>query len=167
MPIFRTAVSSKHFALVPITHAVELMTNNLGALAGSKRALEILMETLRVELKPFGVNVLSVVTGVVRSNAQNWKHFEDWKLPDDSIYKSLESQIHERIQEKDGVYNDGAVRADTMQHARKLADKILAGTTGTIWIGGQAAAVRFATTYLPQFVLVEFYPFSFKLLIAH
>lgn len=124
------------------------------------------METLRVELKPFGVNVLSVVTGVVRSNAQNWKHFEDWKLPEDSIYKPLESLIHERIQEKDGVYNDGAVRVDTMQHASKLADKILAGTTGTIWVGGQAGGVQVATTHLPQSVLVRRFAlccFSFKL----
>jgi short-subunit dehydrogenase len=130
-------------------------------LAGSKRALKILMETLRMELKPFGVDVLSVVTGVVKSNAQNWEHFEDWKLPEDSVYKPLKSLIHERIQEKDGINNDGAARVDTMQHAKKLADKILAGTTGTIWIRGQARGVRFATTYLPKFVLVRLCPLLF------
>lgn len=113
------------------------------------------MDTLRLELKPFGVNTLSVVNGVVRSNAQNWKHFENWKLPDDSLYKSLEQHIHDRISEKDGIYNDGIDRVDTVQHAQRLADKILAGTTGTLWIGGQAGGVRFATKYMPQFVLVS------------
>ncbi|GAM33639.1 hypothetical protein TCE0_011r00693 [Talaromyces pinophilus] len=108
------------------------------ALAASKRSLEILMDTMRVELKPFGVSTLSVVNGVVRSNAQNWKHFEDRKLPDNSLYKSLEQHIHDRISEKDGVYNDGIVRVDTAQHAQKLVDEILAGTTGTLWIRGQA-----------------------------
>lgn len=113
------------------------------------------MDTLRVELQPFGVNILSVVNGVVRSNAQNWKHFENWKLPENSIYKPLEELIHERIQEKDGVYNDGVARGDTMQHAKKLVDKILGGTTGTIWCGGLAGGVKFGTTYLPQFLLVS------------
>ncbi|RAO73384.1 uncharacterized protein BHQ10_009396 [Talaromyces amestolkiae] len=122
-------------------------------LAASKRSLEILMDTLRVELKPFGVNTFSVVNGVVRSNAQNWKHFENWKLPDDSLYKSLEQHIHDRISEKDGVYNDGIDRVDTAQHAQRLVDKILAGTTGTLWIGGQAGGVKFATKYMPQVVL--------------
>ena len=113
------------------------------------------METLRVELQPFGVNVLSVVNGVVKSNAQNWKHFEDWKLPENSIYKPLEELIHQRIQEKDGVYSDGIARVDTMQHAKKLVAKILKGATGTVWCGGQAGGVKFATTYLPQFALVS------------
>lgn len=112
------------------------------------------MDTLRVELKTFGVSTLSVVNGVVRSNAQNWEHFKDWKLPDNSIYKPLEELIHQRIQEKDGVYNDGVVRTDTTQHAQKLVDKILAGATGSLWIGNQAGGVKFATRYLPQFALV-------------
>lgn len=113
------------------------------------------METLRVELQPFGVDVLSVVNGTVKSNGQNWKHFENWELPENSIYKPVEGLIHDKIQEKDGVYNDGVARADTMQHAKELADKILGGTTGTIWCGGQAGGVKFATTYLPQFLLVS------------
>lgn len=130
-------------------------------MAGSKRSLEILMDTLRVELKPFGVNTLSVVNGVVRSNAQNWRHFEGWKLPDDSIYKPLEELIYQRMHERDGVYNDGVARTDTAQHAQKLADKILAGATGSLWIGSQAGGVKFASKYLPQFALVSYsYPFS-------
>jgi short-subunit dehydrogenase len=128
----------------------------IGALAGSKRSLEILMDTLRVELKPFGVNTLSVINGVVRSNAQNWKHFEGWKLPDDSIYKPLERLIYQRMHEKDGVYNDGVARTDTTQHAQKLADKILAGATGSLWIGSQAGGVKLASKYLPQFALVSY-----------
>lgn len=137
-----------------------------GALAGSKRSLEILMETLRVELQPFGVSVLSVVNGTVKSNGQNWKHFEDWKLPENSIYKPVEELIHNKIQEKDGVYNDGVARVDTMQHAEQLGDKILGGATGTIWCGGQAGGVKFATTYIPQFLLVRIWLQSIHYLIC-
>lgn len=160
MPISHTAVSSLFSCRSQFLWRTDKF-RPVGALAGSKRALEILMDTLRVELKPFGVSTLSVVNGVVRSNAQNWKHFEDWKLPDDSLYKPLEELIHQRMQEKDGVYNDGVARTDTAQHAQKLADKILAGTTGSLWIGSQAGAVNFATKYLPQFALVSFLEFYF------
>lgn len=117
--------------------------------------MEILTDTLRLELQPFGVKVLSVVNGVVKSNGQNWKLFTDWKLPPHSFYKPLEETIRHRIQEKDGVYNDGVARMDTMQHAKNVVGKILGGATGTIWCGGQAGELRFATKYLPQFVLVS------------
>lgn len=113
------------------------------------------MDTLRVELQPFGVRTLTVVNGVVRSNAQNYKHFEDWKLPEASLYKPLEELIHQRMQEKDGVYNDGVVRVDTDQHATKLVEKILGGATGAVWAGGQAGSIKFATKYLPTFAMAS------------
>ncbi|TGO83172.1 hypothetical protein BPOR_0691g00080 [Botrytis porri] len=49
--------------------------------ATSKRSLEILSETLCLELQPSGVHVLSIVTGAVQTNGQTY--FEDWKLPQD------------------------------------------------------------------------------------
>ena len=61
-----------------------------------------------------------------------------------SIYQPLEELIHQRIQEKDGVYNDGVARVDVMQHAVKLVEKILGGITGTVWCGGQAGSVKFS-----------------------
>lgn len=50
--------------------------------------MEIIAETLRLELQPFGVGVLCVVTGAVQTNGQTY--FEDWKLPEDSLYRPIE-----------------------------------------------------------------------------
>lgn len=60
---------------------------SLGVYAASKRSLEIISETLRLELKPFRVRVLAVVTGAVQSNGQTY--FEDLELPEGSLYKGL------------------------------------------------------------------------------
>lgn len=48
-------------------------------------AMEILAEMLRLELAPFGVGVLSIITGAVQSLGQTY--FDDLRLPDNSIYK--------------------------------------------------------------------------------
>jgi NAD(P)-dependent dehydrogenase (short-subunit alcohol dehydrogenase family) len=69
--------------------------------------LEILTEHLRVEVEPFGVRVLSVVTGAVKSKGQTY--FEDWSLPEDSIYKPIEELVHQRA---NGI--DEAKREPTM-----------------------------------------------------
>jgi hypothetical protein len=42
-------------------------------------SLEIVAETLRLELGPFGVGVLEVVTGGVKTNGQTY--FGDFKFP--------------------------------------------------------------------------------------
>jgi len=52
-----------------------------GLYAATKRSLELVAETLRLEIEPFGVKVIQIVTGAVKSNGRTY--FEDWKLPDD------------------------------------------------------------------------------------
>ncbi|THV52112.1 hypothetical protein BGAL_0089g00220 [Botrytis galanthina] len=73
----------------------------MGLYMASKRSLETLSETLRLELQPFGVHVSSIVTGAVQANEQTY--FEDWKLPHDSLYEPIENNIHNRARGGDGV----------------------------------------------------------------
>ncbi|XP_041003075.1 short-chain dehydrogenase ptmH-like [Juglans microcarpa x Juglans regia] len=66
-----------------------------GSYCASKAAVHAMSNTLRVELRPFGVNVVLVLPGAVRSNfgranVQNLKH-NDWKL-----YKDFKEAIEER-----------------------------------------------------------------------
>jgi hypothetical protein len=56
--------------------------------------MEIMSDTLRLELSPFKVNALSVVTGAVQTNGLTY--FEDFELPPDSLYKSIEDTIFAR-----------------------------------------------------------------------
>lgn len=94
------------------------------------------------------MTVLSVVTGAVHSNGQTY--FEDFKLPDDSIYKSIESVIGGRARG-----HDGAKRTPTNEYAKLVVDDILAGNSGKVWRGASAGGVKFATNWLPQSTMVS------------
>ena len=97
---------------------------------------------------PFGVKVLSVVTGAVRTNGQSY--FEDWTLPKGSLYKPIEELIANRARGHDGVK-----RMDTMEFANKVANDIIGGASGKIWCGSNAGGVRFGSLFMPQSVMVS------------
>jgi hypothetical protein len=106
-------------------------------------------ETLRVELLPFGVTVLSVVTGGVQTGGQTY--FQDWKLPEGSIYKPIEDLIADRARG-----NDGVGRMDRTQYAEYVVGEIIKGKSGKIWQGNNASGVKFGSSYLPQSMMVSF-----------
>lgn len=68
-----------------------------GSYCSSKAAVLAMSDSLRVELRPFGINVVKVVPGAVRSNfgANSVERLEnfDWK-----IYKDFKDSIRERAQ---------------------------------------------------------------------
>lgn len=106
------------------------------------------METMRLEVKPFGVNVLSVVTGAVQSNGQTY--FEDWKLPASSLYKPVEKLIFDRARGHDGV-----PRMPLAEYSEKVAGDIIQGTTGKIWCGAGESASKFGASPIPQDLIVS------------
>ena len=120
----------------------------LGLYAASKISLEIVTETLRVEVQPLGVGVLSVVTGAVQTNGQTY--FKDWKLPDGSLFMPIEGLIAERTRGHDGVK-----RMALAEYAKRVTDDIIRGATGKIWHGTGAGGVRFGKTFILQSLLVS------------
>lgn len=121
-----------------------------GTYAASKRSLELAAETLRLELAPFGVGVLEVVTGAVKTNGQTY--FGDFKLPQQSLYKPIESLVASRAQG-----NDQLPRMETSEYAAAVADQILSRTTGRFWYGNNAEATKLSTTAtaVPQSAMVS------------
>ncbi|KAF2113375.1 hypothetical protein BDV96DRAFT_122594 [Lophiotrema nucula] len=113
-----------------------------GTYSASKAALEMMAGHLRVELAPFHVKVLSVVTSTVYANT--FTRFDDAKLPEDSRYKSVESIYVDRAQGR-----DGAPRMDTMVYAEKVFVEITKGRTGSFWYGGLATLVKFVAEWVP------------------
>lgn len=112
----------------------------MGTYSASKRSLELVAETLRLELGPFGVDVLEVVTGAVKTNGQTY--FGDFVLPKDSLYKKIEPIISSRAQG-----NDQLPRMDTAEYAAAVADQIIGrATTGRFWYGNNAEATKMSTT---------------------
>jgi 1-acylglycerone phosphate reductase len=120
-----------HYEELPIDYL-------LGTYAASKRSLEIMAETLRLELAPFDVKVLSLVTGAVRSNGQTY--FDEFTLPKDSLYKSIESTIKSRAQGQDQI-----PRMETLEYATKVTEHIVKGNSGKFWYGSHADMVFGAT----------------------
>ena len=128
-----------------------MLKGSLGTYAASKRSEEIMAETLRMELAPFHVKVVSVVAGAVRTMIQT--HFDDLKLPDGSIYAPIESTIIDRAR---GI--DGAKRSDPMDYAKRVTADLFRGSTGRIWHGWSAGMVKFSTSFLPSSLLVSCVP---------
>ena len=93
---------------------------------------------MRLELAPFDVKVVSLVTGAVKSNGQT--HFDEFALPEDSVYKSIESTIKSRAQGQDGL-----PRMDTMEYATNVTKFIVEGNGGKFWFGAHADMVYGAT----------------------
>ncbi|KAI0836402.1 NAD(P)-binding protein [Hypoxylon sp. FL0890] len=113
-----------------------------GTFAASKKSEEIMAETLRLELAPFHVKVLSVVTGALKTMGQT--HFDDWKLPEGSLYAPVESTIHSRARGQ-----EGAPRMEAEDYAKRVVSEIIRGKTGKFWYGASAGAVKFGTSWLP------------------
>lgn len=125
-------------------------TKPKGTYSASKRSLELAAETLRLELAPFGVDVLEIVTGAVETRGQTY--FGDFKLPEKSLYKSIEDVIASRAQG-----NDGLPRMKAAEYAAAVADQIKSRTTGRFWYGNNAESTRMSTTAtaVPQSAMVS------------
>lgn len=139
-------------AFSPLIVASKGTIVNIGSIAGkapfpwqgyynaTKAAVNILSDTLRIELKPFGVKVINVVTGGILT------HFFDniptSKLPEDSIYASgrekVEWAMNGGLVEKDGTDVNDYARA-VVKNALKKSPKAVHWTgsnTGVIWLAG-------------------------------
>ena len=98
---------------------VRVPTPWAGSYCASKAAVHAMSNTLQVELRPFGVNVVLVVPGAVRSNlgrantdiVGNY----DWKL-----YKEFKEAIAERARA-----SQGGKATDAAIFARHVVKKVL------------------------------------------
>ena len=107
----------------------------------SKAALHAYSDSLRIEVAPFGISVITVVTGGVKSNITRTKR----ALPEDSLYAELEESYKRRQGHSQVVGMDNAA------YAREVATKVLAGDgwiwkRRTIWAGGNANLIKWLFT---------------------
>lgn len=132
----------------------------LAAYASSKSALVTMSETLRMELSPFGVSVVTIMGGVISSNfdANN----SDFSLPSDSRYGTIGEII------KGWATGTTKPPGSTPEQFAEscMKDIVGEGKNGLTWRGANASAVKFLVGYLPGFVLVSESP-SYSPLIRH
>lgn len=135
-------IRAKGTAVFITSIAGHLNVPYMGVYSASKRALEVIAETLRLELAPFHVGVLSIVTGAVKTLGQTY--FGDFKLPENSLYRPIQDTIAGRARGE-----DGKSRADLMTYAKQVVSQITSGASGKFWCGDNAESVKYGSTHLP------------------
>ncbi|KAL1587899.1 hypothetical protein WHR41_03387 [Cladosporium halotolerans] len=111
----------------------------------SKGALHQYTDTLRLELKPFGVRVVNVITGGVKSQiARTFR-----MLRDDSIYMPVQKDFERRLTHSQSLGMETEV----------YAKRVVAQLTGwrrkeTIWEGAKSWLVWWVTGFMPK-VFIE------------
>ncbi len=109
VPLLRAAVAQNGSAVVAnVGSIVGLFTTPFAAAyCSSKAAVHSLTDALRMELAPFGIHVVSIQPGGVRSSFG--EHAEAAvRLPENSLYKPVEAGIRARAQ----AGQQGAMPAD-------------------------------------------------------
>ena len=99
VPLLRSAVAKNRSAVVAnVGSIVGLFTTPFAAAyCSSKAAMHSLTDALRMELAPFGIRVVSIQPGGIRSSFG--EHAEEAiRLPEDSLYKVAERGIRARAQ---------------------------------------------------------------------
>ncbi|MBT2638336.1 MULTISPECIES: SDR family oxidoreductase [unclassified Bacillus (in: firmicutes)] len=76
----------------------------LSAYVASKHALEGYSESLRLELKPFGIEVVLIEPGSYRTNI--WKSIENVSMPNESLYEGLKDSIMKKLTAGQDSYGD-------------------------------------------------------------
>ena len=106
-------------------------------------------ETLRIELEPLGVKVITIIAGIIKSNF--FAPMKDtFELPRTSIYKSLEIQIGQVAGGRD--VGDNVMTAEGF--GMEVVRDVLAGKTGCTYTGTLGWAARWMPMF-PTWFLVS------------
>lgn len=100
-----------------------------GIYNASKAAVEVLGASIRPELAPLGIRVVTVKTGSIKSEL--FSNAPATKLPDDSLYRPVKEFIEGRRMLEKAPYTEPAA------YAKKVVDELLRPSVKyVIWQGG-------------------------------
>ncbi|KUJ14354.1 short chain dehydrogenase/reductase-like protein [Mollisia scopiformis] len=120
----------------------------------SKAALHAFSNTLRLELEPFDVRVLVVVTGGVKSRIARTERV----LPEGSLYVDIEDSFQRRVKHS----QEGAMPAEV--YARGVVREALKGRTKKqVWRGNKSGLVWWVWNFLGGWVFDLVVPGMFGL----
>ncbi|KAL1888581.1 NADPH-dependent 1-acyl dihydroxyacetone phosphate reductase [Sporothrix stenoceras] len=111
----------------------------------TKAAVHSLGETLRMELQPLGVGILTIITGTIRTQIQ--ANVPVRPLPDNSLYKPVQPYL-------DSMYAGTAHpnKMDAPVYAQNVVSDVLGGAKGHVYRGTNASNACYASMLLPESV---------------
>lgn len=110
----------------------------------------MISDTLGLELAPFHVKVLTVVTGAVQTKSLDASG-KTFSLPPNSLYKEIEDTVAARARGEDGT-----PRMDPIIYAESVVSDVLKGKSGRIWKGGYAGFAKIISDWFPTSLIVGF-----------
>lgn len=117
--------------------------------SSSKAALNIISETLRLELSPFGVSVVTILGGLIETQFHSGDM--QFKLRSDSLYAPIEEIIEGWANGKSKPKGQPAE-----DFAASIAGDILGeGNGGMVWKGPNAGSAKWATKFFPASFMVS------------
>ena len=134
LSLLRAAVATNGVAdIVNVGSIVGLFTTPFaGAYCSSKACLHSLTDALRMEVTPLGIRTITIQPGGVRSSFGD--HAEEGiRLPEDSVYKPIESGVRARAQA--GQLN----ATPTDEFIRPVVDKLLRTKPPAVIRGGRGS----------------------------
>ncbi|KAH7274744.1 NADPH-dependent 1-acyl dihydroxyacetone phosphate reductase [Fusarium solani] len=152
--IFAPLLIEARGLILNISSTSSMVPYLFGAIYSStKGAINVWGRALRLELKPFGVRVMTAVTGTVRSNIASRTHRS---LPENSLYKPVEDVFVRRL-----TFSQRTATVPTEIYARKLVGQalrgegwfggLIGGTPDWYWAGGMSGRV-WILSCLPRWV---------------
>lgn len=115
-----------------------------GAYSASKAALHALTDSLRLEVRNFGINVINVVPGAIKTNLANTSAVTYEKMPEWKLYKAYSDVIRARTTLS---HNSTATTAE--EFARKTVDVILQKNPPAWFTYGQYSTASAILYHLP------------------
>ncbi|KAF2668401.1 NAD(P)-binding protein [Microthyrium microscopicum] len=120
----------------------------------SKAALHAYSNTLRVELAPFDVKVITIVTGGVVSNIARTERV----LGESSIYQPITKEYARRTK------HSQEVGMDTEKYAQSVLKQLLVRSPPRyIWEGFGSYLVWFVSTFMPKWMMDWYFTREFNL----
>ncbi|KAF4624888.1 hypothetical protein G7Y89_g13280 [Cudoniella acicularis] len=137
--------SSKGMIVNQTSIAAVTTTPFQSAYNASKAAISMFSDTMRLELEPFGITVVDLKTGVVRSNliqnSKNQRGGEQASLPEGSIYEPAKEVVEKALRQEG--FTDTGMLAE--QWAKLVVRDLLRGKPpSVVWRGEQAGLARVA-----------------------